>query len=96
MAGMVVAAGVDAAGDLELEFAEIGLTQGEAGGDLLRDRDRAGVGEAAVIQAGAGDDVGDQVEVGFGEAGVGERLPNFAKVAHSDVGEDDILAVRYA
>ena len=41
----------------------LALGIGKALGDLLRDRDRPGVGEAAIIEAGAGDDVADQVEV---------------------------------
>ena len=56
--------------DLDLQLADVLLPRrvGEALGDLLRDRDRAGIGEAAVIEPRAGDDVGDQVEVGLAEA----------------------------
>src|SRR5690606_32039353 len=43
MAGMVVPAGIDAAGDFDLQFAQLAriAALGEAGLDLLRDRDRA-------------------------------------------------------
>ena len=68
VADVVVAAGVDAAGDLDLEVADRVLARGEALGDALRDRDRAGVGERAVVEAGAGDDVGDEPGVGLGKA----------------------------
>ena len=66
MADMVVAAGVDAAGNLQLQLADVALPlqRGEALGDVLRDDDRAGIGQRAIVEAGAGDDVGDQVRVG--------------------------------
>src|SRR3546814_14351403 len=65
MPGMVMPAGVDAARDLDLQLAQIllPLEIGEALGDLLRDGDRARVGEAAIIESGAGDDVGDEIEI---------------------------------
>ena len=68
MAGMVVAAGVDAARDLELQFAHVALPFGigETGGDFLGDGDGTRVGKAAIIQAGAGDNIADQVEIGIG------------------------------
>ena len=76
VAGMVMAAGVDAAGDLDLQRADLLLPAGvgEALGDALGDRDRAGVGERAIVEAGAGDDVGDEAGIGGGEAGGGERV----------------------
>ena len=69
MTGMVMAAGIDAAGNLDLEFADIMLAFqiGETLGDGLRDRDRAGIGEIAIIQARAGNDVGDQPGIGRGQ-----------------------------
>ena len=42
--------------------------RGKPLGDALRDRDRAGVGERAVVEARAGDDVGDEPGIGLGEA----------------------------
>ena len=65
MADMVMAAGIDAAGDLDLQLADIEQAGqvGEVLADLLRDRDRAGIGERAIVEAGAGDDVADQAEV---------------------------------
>ena len=69
MAGMVMAAGIDAAGNLDLEFADIVLAVqiGEALGDVLGDGNGAGIGQVAIIQARAGDDVGDQAGIGRGE-----------------------------
>ena len=45
---------------------------GEALGDSLGDRDRAGGGERAIVEAGAGDDVGDEAGIGVGEVVRGE------------------------
>ena len=44
MAGMMMAAGIDAAGDLDLQFADLVLAVqiGEALGDVLRDRESSG------------------------------------------------------
>src|SRR5262245_41672054 len=66
VADVVVAAGVDAAGDLDLEVADRVLAGGQALGDALRDGDRAGVGQRAVVETGTGDDVGDEPGVGLG------------------------------
>ena len=68
VADVVVAAGVDAAGDLDLQLADLVLARRQPLGDALGDRDRAGVGQRAVVEARAGDDVGDQVDVGLGQA----------------------------
>ena len=66
VAGMVMAAGVDAAGDLDLQRADVLLPEriGEALGDPFGDRDRARGGERAIVEAGAGDDVGDEAGIG--------------------------------
>ena len=90
---MVMAAGVDAAGDLDLQLADRLLPPvlGEALGDALGDRDRAGVGERAIIEPGAGDDVGDQARVGGGEAGGGELIIDDLQVVARDVRQDEIL-----
>ncbi len=70
MPGVMMAAGIDAAGDLDLELADLVLAVeiGKASGDLLRDRNRARIGKIAIIEAGAGDDVGDEAGVGRGKA----------------------------
>ena len=59
MADMVVAAGIDAARDLDLQIADIvpAVRIGETLADALRHRDRAGIGQRAIIQPRAGDDV---------------------------------------
>src|SRR5271154_50436 len=66
MADMVMAAGVDAAGDLDLERPDRAGARAiaEALGKALRDRDRAGRRQRAIIEARAGDDVADEPGVG--------------------------------
>src|SRR5262245_15947042 len=70
MADMVVAAGVDAARDVDVQPPEAAgeVEILEAARDLLGDRDGARVGEAAIVEAGTGDDVGDEPDIGRGEA----------------------------
>src|ERR1700722_2162822 len=65
MADMVMAAGIDAAGDIDVQAAEIArqVEVAEAPRDLLGDRDRARVGKTAIIQAGTGDDIGDKPDI---------------------------------
>ena len=98
MPGMVMPAGIDAAADLELQFAEVALPRrvSEAFGDLLCDRDRTGIGEAAIIEAGTSDDIADQVEIGGGEASGVELLPDRGEIGCADVRQDDVLRVRDA
>ena len=98
MPGMVVAARVDAARDLELELAQIALTAGigEPLRNLLRHRDRAGIGEAAVIEPGAGDHVADQVQIRGGEACGIELLPDRVEIGLADMRQHDVLRMRHA
>src|SRR5688572_4571274 len=65
MADMVVAAGIDAAGDLDLQLAHSGEAVEilERQRDALRHRNRARVGQAAIVQPRAGDDVGRQPDI---------------------------------
>src|SRR3546814_4686095 len=65
VSGMMMTAGVDAAGNLELQFTQIPLTLGvgETLADLLRHRNRPRIGKAAIIKTGAGDDVADKVKI---------------------------------
>src|SRR3546814_5046625 len=55
VSGMMMTAGVDAAGNLELQFTQIPLTLGvgETLADLLRHRNRPRIGKAAIIKTGA-------------------------------------------
>jgi hypothetical protein len=62
--------------------------------DLLRDRDRAGIGEAAIIEAGAGDDVADQIEIGRCQRPPRlQLLPQRVQIAFFDMRQHDVLGV---
>ena len=73
VADVMMAAGVHAAGDVEVELADVVqvVEVVEAALDRFGDRDRLGVGERAEVAARAADDVGEQADVRRGEA---ERL----------------------
>ncbi len=95
MADMVMAAGVDAAGNLDLELADLllPLLIGEAGGDLLRDGNRAGIGQRAIVEAGAGDDVGDEPGIAGGEPDLGKSVEQRGQVGARDMRQDQVLLV---
>ncbi len=95
MADVVVAAGVDAARDLHLQLAHpLGaILVGELLGDVLGDGDGARIGERAVVQPRAGDDVADQVHVRGGEPGLGQRGPDRRNVVQLHVRQDQVLLV---
>ena len=73
VADVMMAAGIHAAGNVEIELADVVqvVEVVEAALDRLGDRDRLGVGQRAEIAARAADDVGQQADVRRGEA---ERL----------------------
>src|SRR5579862_500781 len=81
MADMVMAAGIDAARDVEMHLSDMMLPVeiGEALGEALRHRNRARRREPAIVEPGAGDDVADQVHVGRGEAERSQRRPQLMK-----------------
>ena len=93
VADMVMAAGVDAAGDVDVQPPDHlgGIVIGEAPGQFLRDRDRARIGQRAVIQSRAGDDVSDQVDIRRGEPDPVERLPQLRQVALGDMRQRQVL-----
>ena len=63
MADVMMAAGIDAAGNVDVQPPEIvrQVEILEPARDLLGHRDRARIGEAAIVEPRAGDDVGDQI-----------------------------------
>ena len=97
MADMVVAAGVDAAGDVEENLADcmLPVEVGETLADHLRDRDAARGGERAVIHPRAGDDVADEADVRRGEAGGGEPPVQRRQVFLADMRQHQVLHMRH-
>src|SRR5579872_4746363 len=95
VAGVMVAAGVDAARDLDLELADVVLAieVGEALGDILRNRDRARIGEIAIVETRAGDDVGDKAGVRRRQAMLAELGEDRRQVALLHVRQYEILLV---
>src|SRR5882724_7308007 len=95
VADMMVAAGIDAAGDLDLQLADVEqLGQvGEMLADLLRHRDRAGVGERAVVEAGAGDDVAGQADIRRRQLQRLQQLPQLVEIGLGDVRQHQVLLV---
>src|SRR5215470_12206308 len=84
---MMVAAGIDAAGDFDLQLADV-EQPGEIGemlADLLRHRDRAGVGERAIVEARAGDDVAGQPDVRRCQFQRLQLLPQLVEIGLCDV-----------
>src|SRR6266852_9465105 len=64
MADVMVAAGIDAARDVDVQPAKVAskIEIAEPTCQLLGDRNSAGIGKAAVVEPGAGDDVGDETD----------------------------------
>src|SRR6185436_15893801 len=98
VADVVVAAGVHAARDIEVELADVEqvVEVVEAALDRLRDRDRLGVGERAEVPARAADDVGEQADVRRREAERARLAPQLDQPVLAHVGEDQVLLVRDA
>ena len=65
----------------------------EALRQLLRDRDRARIGEAAIVEARAGDDVGDEPDIRRREAVRFELLPQLRQVALRNMRQHQVLLV---
>src|SRR5262245_29244038 len=98
MANVVVAARIDAAGNLDLELAEIVLAFeiGKAARNLLGDIDRPRIGEVAVIEPGAGNYVGGEAMVRRGEVEIIELAPQGKQIALAHMREHEILLMRDA
>lgn len=95
MANVVMAAGIDAAGDLDLQFADLSLTfrRAEARRDLLRHRDGARICKRAVVEPGTGNDIGDQSGIGCRQAGNDERPVDRLQISQSHMRQDQVLLV---
>ena len=95
MADMVMAASVDAAGDFQLQLADVALPleRGEAARDVLRHDDRARIGQRAIVEAGASDDVGDEVGVGRRQLDFDQLVVDRLEVGARHVRQDQVLLV---
>src|SRR6266571_1656539 len=95
VADMMMAARVDAAGYVDVQAAEAAgdVEIAEAARQVLRHRDRARIGEAAVVEPRAGDDVRHQPDVGGGDADRVERAPQRVKIALAHVRQHQVLLV---
>ena len=98
MAGVVVAAGVDAAADVQVNFAQVVqlvqilIALGDVGGY----RDRARIGQRAEVAAGAGNHVGQQAYLGACQAQFARCMPQGRQIGHADPGQQGVLVVRDA
>src|SRR5882762_169225 len=98
VADVMVAAGVHAAGDIEVDLADIAQVV-EIVETLLNGlghRDRLGVGERAEVPAWAADDVGEQADIGRGESQFLYLLPQRVQIGQLHIGKDQVLLVRDA
>ena len=87
VADMVVAAGIDAARDLDLEIADLALPlrRLELPRQFLRQGDRPRVGQRAEVEARACDHIGDETGVAGRKTGLDQRVVHLAQIAHPDV-----------
>src|SRR5665213_1367742 len=95
VACVVMAAGVDAAGNLDLEFADIVLAVeiGEALGDVLRNGNGARIGEIAIIKARASNDVCHQPRIRCRQIQLLEPRVDRRQIAFLDMWQHKILFV---
>src|SRR5690554_5993543 len=93
IADMVMAAGIHAAGDVQVDRAqvvqEIQVVKAALNG--FRDGDRLGIGQGAEVATRAADDVVQGVQVGGGKAHRGNALPKLEQSVLADIGEDNVL-----
>src|SRR5690606_35131172 len=82
VADVVVAAGVHAAGDVDLDVADVMqvVEVVEARLDGVGDGNRLGIGEVAEVAPGTGDDVGQQADVGARQTGVARLAPQRVEI----------------
>ena len=92
---MMMTAGIDAARNIDMKppevAGEIGIAKSPR--QFLRHRNRARIGQAAIVEPGASDDVGDQPDIGCCHADLIERPPERRKIALRDMRQDQVLFV---
>ena len=92
---VVVSAGVDAAGDVDLDLADVvqRVQVVEVLLDRIGDRNRPGIGEVAEVPAGAGDDVRGQPDVRCGQPCLAYLVPEYIQIGAAHVGQHQVLFV---
>ena len=95
MADMVVAAGIDAAGHVDVQLADVFLVS-RVREHLLhgqRHGDRARIGKVAIVESRADDHVGDPALVGGAESGRIKRGIDRRQVIQRDMRQDQVLGM---
>src|SRR5437016_14618323 len=98
MADMVMPASIDAARNIDLELANFPrlCTIAKPFGNPLRDGDRAGSCEAAIIKPGAGNNVGHEPGIRGGETLPGKPVEHLGQIIERDMRQDEVLFMRDA
>src|SRR5690606_3234610 len=87
---VVVTAGIHAAGNVQIDLAQVEQVVEviKATLDGFGDRDRLGIGQRAEIATRAANDVGQQSHIGGGKAQFTQFTPQFEQATLLDIGED--------
>ena len=95
MATVVVAAGVDAAADVQIDFTQVMQLVHVlvALGDGLGNRDGPGIRQGAKIASGAGNHVAEQSNVGTAKARRSCGMPERGQLLAADPGQQQVLVV---
>ena len=96
MAGVMVSTAVDAAGNLDLQLTQIRFLRRQLHRQFLGDGDGAGIGQGAIIKAGAGNDVRRAIQVGGGQPGRNQHLPQIEQIGAAHVRQHKVLRVGHA
>ena len=98
MPAVVVTARVDAAADVQVNFAQVVqlVEVLVAARDGLGQRQAARIGQAAKVTTGAGDHVGQQADVGACKAGFAGSLPQLGQLVAAHPRQHQVLVMRHA
>src|SRR4029077_3868126 len=93
MADVVMPAGIDAARNIDLEFANFPRprTTAKPFGNPLRDGDRTSGCEAAIIKPGAGNNVGHEAGIRGGETSPGKPVEHLGQIIERDMRQYEVL-----
>ncbi|MNX97625.1 hypothetical protein D3C86_1299980 [compost metagenome] len=90
---MVVAAGIHAAGDIEADITQVVqiVQVFETSLNRLGDGDGLGIGQRAEVAARAGNDIGQQTDIGAAQALFAGQAPEGEQLGFRHVGQDNVL-----